>query len=105
MFYKIFKEIKPVYFFNPIPTKKIKLLATSEIQIKLLYFVLNITFSKVLFPCTVFEWNKLDPNPRGAGNLNVFKKNLLNFIRPSPTVDLTVTIADESNTSQNYALV
>ena len=43
LFYKIFKENKPVYLFNLIPTK------IPEIQIKLLYFTLNVTFSKILF--------------------------------------------------------
>ena len=50
---------------------------------KLLYFILNITFSKIFFfSSTVIEWNKLDPNLRSAARLNVFKKNLLKFIRP-----------------------
>ena len=47
LFYKIFKENKPVYLFNPIPTK-IKI-TIPEIQTKLLHFILNINFSKILF--------------------------------------------------------
>ena len=46
-FYKIFKENKPVYPFNLIPTKNRTIVP--EIQIKLLYFVLNITFQKFFF--------------------------------------------------------
>ena len=38
-----------------------------------------------IFPFTVIEWNKLDPNLRSASSLNVFKKKLLKFIRPSPS--------------------
>ena len=51
---------------------------------KFLHFILNINFSKIfIFPSTVIEWNKLDPNLRSAASLSVFKKNLLKFIRPS----------------------
>ena len=54
-------------------------------QIKLLFFTLNITFSKnPFFPSTVVEWNKLDPNLRSAAVLSVFKKNFVKFTRPSP---------------------
>ena len=41
-------------------------------------------FKNYFFPSTVIEWNKLDPNLRSAASLNVFKKNLLKFIKPSP---------------------
>ena len=47
LFYNIFKENKPVYLFNLIP-KKVQIIIP-EIQTKLLYFILNITFSKILF--------------------------------------------------------
>ena len=54
-------------------------------QIKLLYIILNITFPENLFfPSTIIERNKLDPNLRSATSHNVFKTNLLKFIRPSP---------------------
>ena len=44
---------------------------------KLLYFVLNITFSKILFfPSIVIDWSKLDPNLRSDASLKVFKKDL-----------------------------
>ena len=52
---------------------------------KLLYFVLNITFSKILFfPSIVIDWSKLDPNLRSDASLKVFKKDLWKFTRPSP---------------------
>ena len=53
-----------------------------EIQIKLLYFILNKAFS-IFFSFTVIEWNKLDPNLVSVAILIVFKKNLLEFSRPS----------------------
>ena len=39
---------------------------TPEIQIKLLYFMLRMTFSKKKFLSTVIEWNKLDPTFRNT---------------------------------------
>ena len=53
-----------------------------EIQIKLLYFILNIAFS-IFFSFAVIEWNKQDPNLVSVASLIVFKKNLLEFTRPS----------------------
>ena len=46
-------------------------------QIKLLYFVLNITISILFFRFTFFEWNKLDPNLRSAASLNIFRKEIV----------------------------
>ena len=52
---------------------------------KLLYFVLNITFSKILFFSIYCYWlDKLDPNLRSDASLRVFKKDLWKFARPSP---------------------
>ena len=57
-----------------------------ELQIILLHFILNTTFSKkIFFPSTVIEQNKSDPNLRSAASRSVFKKNLLKFIRLSPS--------------------
>ena len=39
---------------------------TPEIQIKLLYFMLSMTFSKKKFLSTVIEWSKLDPTFRNT---------------------------------------
>ena len=52
LFLKIFKENKHIYLFNLIPTKN--LIIMPEIQIQLLYFILNITFSKIVFRCLVY---------------------------------------------------
>ena len=39
-------------------------------------------FKNSFFPSTISEWNNLDCKIRNLGSLSVFKKNLLNFIRP-----------------------
>ena len=40
-------------------------------------------FQNSFFPSIVIEWNKLDQNIRNPENLNIFKKKLLEFVRPS----------------------
>ena len=83
LFYKIFKENKPVYPFNLIPTKKSNY-NTKNIDKICLFRAKHNFFKSSFFPSTVIEWNKLDPNLQSDASLNVFKKSLLKFIRPSP---------------------
>ena len=40
-------------------------------------------FQNSFFPSVVIEWNKLGQNIHNSGNLFIFKKKLLKFIRPS----------------------
>ena len=40
-------------------------------------------FKNSFFPSTVIEWNKIDKNIRKSESLNIFKKTILIFIRPS----------------------
>ena len=79
LFYKIFKENKPVYLFNLIPTNNSNYNTRNTDKIALFNTKHNF-FKKSFFPSTVIEWNKLDPNLRSAASLNFFKKNLLKFI-------------------------
>ena len=45
----------------------------------------SINFSKIIFfHFAIIQWNKLDPNLRNSKGISVFKKKILNFIRPSP---------------------
>ena len=82
LFYKIFKERKPVYFFNLTPTKISNYNTRNTDKITLFRTKHNF-FKNYLFSSTVIEWNQLDPNLQSAASLNVFKKNS-KFIRPSP---------------------
>ena len=43
----------------------------------------TIFFENSFFPSVATEWNKLDQNIGNSENLNIFKKKLLKFIRPS----------------------
>ena len=40
-------------------------------------------FKKPLFPSVIIDWNKLDPEIQNAPSLNIIKKNILKFIRPT----------------------
>ena len=40
-------------------------------------------FKNSFFPCVIGEWNKLNPAVRRSGSYNIFRKSILNFIRPS----------------------
>ena len=45
----------------------------------------DIIFSKTpFFPAVVSEWNSLNIDIRNSSSINVFKKELLKFIRPEP---------------------
>ena len=48
--------------------------------------MLNMSISETLFfPSTVIEWNKLDNNIRNSESVSAFKKQILKFMRPSPS--------------------
>ena len=74
LIYKIFKENKPVYPFNLIPTKNSNYKTSNTDKITLFHTKHNL-FKNSYFPTTVIAWNKLDPNLRSAASLSVFKKN------------------------------
>ena len=76
-FYKIFKENKPVYLLNLIPSENSNCNTRNTYKITPFHSKRNF-LKNYLFPSTVIKWNKLDPN------LSVFKRSLLKFIRPSP---------------------
>ena len=40
-------------------------------------------FKNSFFPSTIIKWNKLDINSRNLKSLLIFKKHILQFIRPS----------------------
>ena len=83
LFYKIFKEKKPAYLFNLIPSKNPNYNTRNTDKVTPFHTKHNF-FKNSFFPSTVIEWNKLDPNLRSAASRSVFKKNLLKCIRPSP---------------------
>ena len=51
-----------------------------------------IFFKDSFFPAVISEWNSLDVNIRNSSSMNVFKKELLKFIRPVSNSTSTVLI-------------
>ena len=45
--------------------------------------VKHIFFKNSFFPSAISKWNKLDPVIRNSESLFIFRKNILNFIRPA----------------------
>ena len=81
-FCKVHKTHSPKYLFKIIPVTvgRYNTKNTNNIpQFKVNHDFFRISF----FPSAVIEWNKLDLGIRMSGSLNVFKKSLLKFIRPS----------------------
>ena len=104
LFYKIFKENKPVYLFNLIPSKIWNYNTRNTDKITPFHTKRNF-FKNYFFPSTVIKWIKLDPNLRSAASLSVFKRVCWSLLDHRQTVYLIVTTAKKSNTSQDYALV
>ena len=44
----------------------------------------NSCYKNKYFPSTIIEWNKLDPNNRESPSYSIFKKRILELIRPFP---------------------
>ena len=74
-------ENSPSYLFDLIPNLNRLLETRHSNNIPTIHTRHNY-FKNSFFPSTISEWNNLDCKIRNSGNLSIFKKNLLNFIRP-----------------------
>ena len=80
-FYKILKDQSPKYLFNII-AKLNKPYSTRNAN-HIPHFKIKHSFIKnTFYPSVIIEWNKLDPEIQNAPSLNIFKNNILKFIRP-----------------------
>ena len=80
-FYKILNEKSPSYLFDLIPNLNRVRETRHSNNIPAIHTRHNY-FKNSFFPSTISEWNNLDCKIRNSGSLSIFKKNLLNFIRP-----------------------
>ena len=80
-FYKRYKTTKPRYRFNIIPPKNISYVTRNIDSVPMIRTKHNF-FMNSFFPSTIIEWNKLDTNLRNSSSYSVFKKSILQFIRP-----------------------
>ena len=80
-FNKILIEKSPTYLFNLIPNLNRVHETRHSKNISAIHLKHDL-FKNLFFPSTISEWNNLDWKMRNSGSLSIFKKNLLNFIRP-----------------------
>ena len=80
-FYKILKDQSPKYLFNIIPklNRPYSTRNTNNTHFKVRHSFFRNTF----FPLVIIEWYKLHPEIQNAPSLNIFKKNIFKFIRPT----------------------
>ena len=81
-FYEVYKNHSAKYLFKffPVTASRYKTRNTNNIpQFKVKHNFIQNSF----FPSAVIEWNNFDPNIRNSESLNIYKKSLLKFIRPS----------------------
>ena len=91
VFYKIYRDQSPLYLYNLIPAKtpgnyplrNVKEIPTIKVKHRF--------FENYFFPATITEWNDLDYSLRNAPSINVFKKNILKFIRLGPNKVFNIT--------------
>ena len=83
LFYKILKSKSPRYLFNMIPTK-LRVHNTRYCDNNPLLKIKHNYFRNSFFPSSIVEWNKLIRKVRDSENIRIFKKGLLEFIRPLP---------------------
>ena len=81
LFYKMFYEKYSLYLFQLIsPNNKVYATRSSQSN-KISSFK---TRQNSFFPAVISEWNSLDVNIRNSSFINVFKKELLKYIKPEP---------------------
>ena len=81
-FYKLFNSKHPNYLFELIPLRSSKYVTRNIHNIRLLK-TRRTFFKNSSFTSAIIEWNKLDHNIRNSTSFNIFRKNILKFIRPS----------------------
>ena len=82
-FRKLFNSEHSNYLFKLIPLRSSNYATRNIRNIPLLET--RHTFFKISFLTSIIiEWNKLDHSIRNSSSLNIFRKSILNFIRPSP---------------------
>ena len=82
-FFKITKNQSPKYLFDKIPTTRTAYRTINNIGNIPRFNVKHILFKNSLFPSSVIDWNNLDKSIRSSESLTLFKKSILQFIRPT----------------------
>ena len=83
-FFKIAKNQSPKNLFDRIPTTRAAYRTRNNIGNIPRFNVKHNFFKNSFFPSSVIEWNNLDKSIRSSESLALFKKSILQFIRPNP---------------------
>ena len=83
LFYKIIHKKSPFYLFQLIPPNN-NIYATRSFQSNKMLIFRTSFFKDSFFPAVISEWNSSDINICNSSCINVFKKEVLKFIRPEP---------------------
>ena len=83
LFYNVFKNESPRYLFNTIPNNTEQRQTRHSDNIPT-FFARHDYFKNSFFSSAITEWNKLDCLVKNADSFHVFKKHILDFIRPLP---------------------
>ena len=81
MFYKISKDLVPIYLSDLLPKveKSYNLRNSNDIP---LIKVKHNFFTNSFLHSSIIEWNKLNIDIRNSINLNIFKEKIIKFVRP-----------------------
>ena len=71
-------------YFRTYQTHSVNRIVKREIQEKFLLLLSNMIISRIFFPSAIIEWNKLDCYIKNSDSFAIFKKRILEFIRPKP---------------------
>ena len=82
-FFKITKNQSPKYLSDKMPTTRTAYRTRNNIGNIPRFNVKHNFFKNSFFPSSVIEWNNLDKSIRSSENLALFKKSILQFIRPT----------------------
>ena len=83
LLYKIFKNESPGYLFNTIPNNNAQRQTRQSDNVPTV-FARHDYFKNSFFPSAIAEWNKLDCFIKNADSFDIFKKRILDSIRPLP---------------------
>ena len=84
LFYKIFHNKSPSYLFQLFPPSNNVYATRSSQSNEVSSFKTRQFFKDSFFPSVIYELNSLDINFRNSSFINVFKNELLKFVRPEP---------------------
>ena len=82
-FFKITKTQSPKYLFDKITTTRTAYRTRNNIDSFPRFNVKHTFYINSFFPSTVIEWNNLDKSIRSSESFALFKKSILQFIRPT----------------------